>query len=154
MKTKVDSRGFYGIGIYACKTPWNVANLFRSAFAFRADFLFLIGTRYKHQCADTPKTPKHIPLYEYENSEHFLNSIPWKTNLISIDCGPHIPYTHPLERFVHPERACYVLGAEDFGISQDILDKSDSIVSIDTRQCLNVANAGAILMYDRHVKRC
>jgi tRNA(Leu) C34 or U34 (ribose-2'-O)-methylase TrmL len=148
--TKVP-RGFFGIGIYSSKTELNVSNLFRSALAFQADFLYVIGARYKHKKADTTKAPKHIPLYEYRDIDHFMDNLPKGTDLVSVDCGEHLK-PHNLSNFVHPERACYILGAEDFGVPSELLHLSKYVVSIPTRVCLNVATAGAVIMYDRAAK--
>lgn len=62
-------------------------------------------------------------------------------------------YSLDLKIFHHPERCIYLLGAEDHGLSQDIMDKCQRIVHIDTSMCLNVAVAGSIVMYDRATNR-
>lgn len=58
-----------------------------------------------------------------------------------------------LTEFTHPERAIYLLGAEDYGLPQEILDKCDSIVQIPEENSLNVAIAGSIVLYDRLSKQ-
>ena len=56
----------------------------------------------------------------------------------------------PLDSFVHPERAWYMLGAEDHGIPPSVLEKCHHVICIPHgRYCLNVAVAGSIVMYDR-----
>jgi dTMP kinase len=52
----------------------------------------------------------------------------------------------------HPKRAVYVLGAEDYGIPEEIM-KGYQKVFIDTTFCLNVAVAGSIVLYDRDYKK-
>jgi len=149
--TKVP-RGFFGIGIYSSKTELNVSNLFRSALAFQADFLYVIGTRYKQRKADTCKAPKHIPLYHYKGFDDFYDHLPNNCKLVSVECGDDIQ-SFNLRNYCHPERACYLLGAEDFGVPHEYLDRSHSIIHIETRVCLNVATTGAIIMYDRSIKK-
>ena len=46
----------------------------------------------------------------------------------------------------------YLLGAEDSGISKNILAKCQYVLKIPGDYCLNVATAGSIIMYDRIVK--
>ena len=60
----------------------------------------------------------------------------------------------PLKSFVHPERAIYLLGAEDHGLPGEIMDKCHKIISIETirTESFNVAVAGSIVMYDRFSK--
>jgi tRNA G18 (ribose-2'-O)-methylase SpoU len=63
------------------------------------------------------------------------------------------PRARPLDRYVHPERACYLLGAEDTGLPKHVLDRCRDLVQIPaTAYCLNVAVAGSIVMYDRAAK--
>jgi tRNA G18 (ribose-2'-O)-methylase SpoU len=58
-----------------------------------------------------------------------------------------------LPRFQHPVRAAYVLGPEKGSLSPELLARCDVTVKIPSRFCINVAMAGAIVMYDRHVSR-
>ena len=61
-------RGYFGIGVERISKPMNVGNLFRSAHAFGADFVFAIspGVDLKQlDRSDTSNTHKHVPLYEY-----------------------------------------------------------------------------------------
>ena len=51
-----------------------------------------------------------------------------------------------------PERAVYLLGAEDHGLSRKALDKCHHFIMIpgsQLDQSLNVSVAGSIIMYDR-----
>ena len=57
---------------------------------------------------------------------------------------------HDLKHFVHPDRAIYLLGAEDYGLSESVLSQCQGIIQINgAEDCLNVASAGSIVMYDR-----
>lgn len=57
-----------------------------------------------------------------------------------------------IRNFVHPERCIYLLGAEDYGLPKDILDKCYSVIHIESKYCLNVSIAGSIVMFDRKNK--
>ena len=52
-------------------------------------------------------------------------------------------------RFVHPLNAAYVLGPERAGLSVGLLEQCDHVVRIPTRFALNLAVAGALVLYDR-----
>lgn len=143
-------RGYFGIGIEAGKTPENLGTLWRSAHALGAAFIFTIGARYPRQPTDTTKAWRHIPLYEYREAVQFCAAVPRECEIVGIDCGQGNP--RPLPTFTHPERAIYVLGAEDRGLSPAMLTVVHRLVEIPTAYCLNVATAGALVMYDRRVK--
>ena len=142
-------RGYFGIGIFYGKDEKNVGTLWRSAAILGADFIFTIGRRYKSQCSDTMKTPRHIPLYNYEDWQDFKKHIPYDCPMVAVELDEK---SIPLERYIHRERCIYLLGAEDNGISQPVLKECKDIVQIHGEYCYNVSVAGSIVMYDRAIK--
>jgi len=54
-----------------------------------------------------------------------------------------------LPSFRHPVSAAYVLGPENGSLSPQLMERCEFIIKIPTQFCLNVATAGAIVMYDR-----
>lgn len=142
-------RGYYGIGIENSKTKMNIGTLWRSAYSFGASFIFVIGKRYQKQPSDTTKADKHIPLYHYDTFEDFYKYMPKNCLLIGVE---NIEKAKSLENFTHPERAIYLLGAEDNGLSKKALIKCHQLIQFKSKYCLNVAVAGSIVMYDRQTK--
>lgn len=142
-------RGYFGIGIYHGKKADNVGTLWRSAYQLGAAYIFTVGARYEKQASDTMKAWRHIPLMAYEDWEMFYDHLPYDAQLIGIEMGGHA-----LATFVHPERAVYLLGAEDHGLPPEIMGKCLHIVELDSiRQAsFNVAVAGSLVMYDRFSK--
>lgn len=140
-------RGYFGIGVENLKTGVNLGTLWRSAQCLGADFIFVIGKRFKRQCSDTLKTYRHIPLYEYETKDHFLKSRPYNCKLVGVEIKEGAKNIHA---YNHPQRAIYVLGAEDSSLT--FLDKCHDIIQIPSNYCFNVAVAGSIVMYDRKLK--
>jgi tRNA G18 (ribose-2'-O)-methylase SpoU len=147
-------RGFFGIGIEAGKTPENVGGLWRSAHAFGASFIFTVGHRYPQhaQATDTTKAWKSIPLIEYRDCDALLYAKPRDCELVGVDCGYDDWSPVMLPKYAHPERAIYVLGAEDRGLSSDMLECVTRLIEIPGDYCLNVATAGSVVMYDRAAK--
>lgn len=141
-------RGYFGIGTYHPKKEVNTGSLWRSAMAFNANFMFTIGQRYKRQSSDTPCAYKHIPMYNFKTFEELV--LPYNCMLIGVEMSNE---ASSIENFVHPERAVYLLGAEDYGLPAGILKKCNHVIYIPSRLCLNVAVAGSIVMYDRQIKR-
>lgn len=142
-------RGYFGIGIENTKTEQNIGTLWRSAHIFGASFIFTIGRRYKKQSSDTLNAWKHIPLYQYDTFGDFIKSMPHSCPLIGIELDEK---AISIERFSHPERAVYLLGAEDNGLTKLALGSCHSIIQLPGTHCLNVAVAGSIVMYDRILK--
>lgn len=141
------TRGFCGIGIFHTKTPANVGTLWRSAHGFGADFLFTVGRRYQREASDTTKAWKHVPLYHYLDMADLKAHLPFECRLVGIEYDED---ARPLPSYVHPERACYILGAEDGGLSPEAVRAChDLIVVPGAARCLNVATAGSIVLYDR-----
>ena len=147
----MNSRGYFGIGIYQPKTSDNIGTLWRSALNFGASFLFTIGTRCMiNQPSDTVSAHKHIPFYVYPDFESFANVLPNGCRLVGIEQTNN---SQCLSSFDHHERSVYILGSEDNGLAEKIIPYcTGGIIHIDTPFCLNVAVAGSIVMYDRHFK--
>jgi tRNA G18 (ribose-2'-O)-methylase SpoU len=142
--------GYFGIGCIGMKTHMNYGTLFRTAQILGADFIFLIGKRFKQQPSDTLKSWRHIPLFQYETFEDFQNNIPYNCPLVCIELSDEAVL---LSDFQHPKQACYLLGAEDLGIPNKALENCNHIVKMPGEFSLNVSVAGSIVIYDRISKQ-
>lgn len=143
-------RGFYGIGVERVKTNHNVGTLWRSAYNFGAEFLFTIAGRYRPQASDTFNTPKNVPLFRYADIEQFYGTIPYDCKLVGVEL---VEGATSLPEYQHPDRCIYLLGPEDGGLSKEAQRRCHDLIVIPTHLCLNVAVAGAVVMYDRCTKR-
>lgn len=140
-------RGFYGIGIFHPKSECNQGTLWRSAWAFGADFIFTVGARFKKQASDTPKAHLHVPMYHYLDLADLMQHLPYNCPLVGVELADR---ARGLKEFCHPERACYLLGAEDHGLPPAVMDSCHLLIQIEgAAQCLNVATSGSIVLYDR-----
>ena len=115
--------------------------------SFGASFTFTTGERYKHSASDTAKTWRHIPHFYYSDISELR--IPEDCSVVGIE---NIDSATSLERFTHPTRCIYLLGAEDSGLSDKALNMCDTVIIIPTLHCINVSVAGSIVMYDRVLK--
>ena len=140
-------RGFFGIGVQTSTKPGNLGNLVRSAHAFGASFVFTIDTDFQHTYSDTSRAADSVPLFQYEDVEHLV--LPSGCKLVGIELTDD---AIELPSFCHPRSAAYVLGPERSSLCQPVVDRCDFVVRIPTRFCINVATAGAIVMYDRVVQ--
>lgn len=143
-------RGFFEIGIYRGKTPANVGTLWRSAYQLGAHGIYTVGRRYPNQASDTVKAHRHIPLREFQDMDDFVSAIPFGCPIVAIEMGGK-----PLANFAHPERAVYLLGAEDHGIPAPALVRCHHVISLPSvrTQSYNVAVAGSLVMFDRLTKQ-
>jgi len=140
-------RGYFALGVERISKPMNVGNLFRSAHAFGASFVFTIDanyTRIEGARSDTSDTLGHMPFYSFPD----LNStvMPEGCSLVGIELTDD---AIDLPSFRHPSRAAYVLGPERDSLSPELTARCDHIIKIPTSFCVNVGIAGAIVMYDR-----
>lgn len=140
------SKGYFEIGIYKGKTAINVGTLWRSAYQLGAAGIFTIGKRYPRQASDTVAAYRHIPLREYKDFEEFLSVRPFDAPLIGVEMGGKV-----LSQFNHPERAIYLLGAEDGGLPREVQAKCQHVISLEAErtESYNVAVAGSLVMYHR-----
>lgn len=125
--------------------------MWRSAWQLGATEIFTVAERWpKRQASDTYKAWRHIPYRKYADVDALLESLPYSCPLIGVEMGGK-----PLGGFSHPERACYLLGAEDHGLPEQVLDQCHQIVSLPSVRTpsFNVAVAGSIVMYDRLTKQ-
>lgn len=139
-------RGFYGIGIFNTKTKANIGTLWRTASLFGAGFVFTVGARYQKQASDTMKTYRHIPLFNYKDFQDLKEHLPFDCPLVGIELTPD---AQSLNEFEHPERACYLLGAEDHGLPKSVLDECHKVIKLEGDFSMNVAVAGSIVIYHR-----
>lgn len=139
-------RGYFGIGAERISKALNLGNLMRSAHGFGASFTFTIGATYQalEARADTSKGAQHLPHYDWANPSELV--LPAGCRLVGIEL---LDEAIDLPSFHHPQRAAYVLGPERGALSADLLARCDYVVRIPTSFCVNLAMAGAIVMYDR-----
>ena len=139
-------RGYFGIGAQGISKPMNLGNLIRSAHAFGASFVFLVDAHYTIGSAlsDTSQAEAQLPLYRFASVEELV--LPGRCLLIGVEL---LDEAVELPSFRHPQNAAYVFGPERSSLSPEMVASCDHVVKIPTRFCINLAVAGAIVMYDR-----
>lgn len=145
------SRGFFVIGIWHPKREHNVGGLLRSAGLYGAALVFTVGLRYRRQASDTLNLPAHTPLLHFADLDDLIAHLPHGCPLVGVELDERAA---PLGRYVHPERAAYLLGAEDHGLPEPVLDRCHELVTIPTPRpiSMNVASAGTVLLHDRYAQ--
>jgi len=143
---KTSTRGYFAIGVEGISKAVNLGNLLRSAHAFGASFVFTIGAddRALHMHTDTSKASAHLPVYHWRNLADL--KLPRGCSLVGVEI---LDGAQDLPSFPHPLRAAYVLGPERGQLSPELIARCQHLVRIPAAFSLNVATAGAIVMYDR-----
>lgn len=141
-------RGYFAIGIEGVSKPMNAGNLFRSAHAFGASFVFTVAAVCDSGdfASDTSDADGQVPFYGFDAVESMR--LPEDCSLVGVEFRDDAV---DLPSFRHPRRAAYVLGMERGSLSPRMIECCDHLVKIPTRFALNLATAGAIVLYDRMI---
>ena len=139
-------RGYFGLAIYHPKNHHNWGTLIRTANILGADFIATIGERFRPQSSDTLKSHKHVPVFRFKNFEEFYQSMPYGARLIGIELDAN---AKDIGNFKHPDTAVYLLGAEDHGLPERVMNDCHQLVKLKGDTSMNVAVAGSIVLYDR-----
>ncbi|MFD0916597.1 RNA methyltransferase [Pseudahrensia aquimaris] len=142
----MNARGYFGIGVEGISKPMNFGNLSRTAYGFGASFVFTVapGRYIDAPPSDTTRSQDHMPWYTFKGCDDLR--LPDDCRLVGVEL---LDEAIDLPSFRHPTRAAYILGPEGGSLSPEMTAKCEFIIKIPTRFCLNVATAGAVIMYDR-----
>ena len=142
-------RGFACLGLYRPKHPENVGAVMRAAHCYRVAQVNIVGGRnhYLRHATNTPMAHRHTPVFLVAD---LLSYVPFGTQIVAVDL---IPGAVPLTTFVHPERALYLFGPEDGTLGRRHTDRAQHVVYVPTRDCMNLAAAVNVVLYDRLAKR-
>ena len=141
------ARGYCGIGAEGVSKSANLGALLRTAHAFGAAFCFTIGAGWdarESRRTDTADTPAHVPLWRFADAASV--QLPRECVLVGVEL---LQDAVDLPSFRHPLNAAYVLGPERSGLSEAVRARCRHVVRIPTRFALNLAVAGALVLYDR-----
>jgi tRNA G18 (ribose-2'-O)-methylase SpoU len=144
---RIVMRGYFGIGVEGINKPFNVGNLFRSAHAFGASFVFTVAATYRRAeggQTDTSDALANMPFYDVPSVDDM--ALPKGCSLVGVELQDDAV---ELPSFNHPRCAAYVLGPEKDSLSPELTARCDHIIRIPTKFCLNVGIAGVVVMYDR-----
>ncbi|MEM6666039.1 MAG: RNA methyltransferase [Pseudomonadota bacterium] len=139
-------RGYFAIGVQGLSKPMNAGNLVRTAHGFGASFVFVIDPhpRLRAMHADTARSSTQVPFYLHDTLDDL--ALPRHCQLVGVELTEDAV---DLPSFHHPTQAAYLLGPERTGLDAATLARCDHVIRIPTAFSLNVATAGAVVMYDR-----
>ncbi|WP_186399964.1 RNA methyltransferase [Stappia sp. P2PMeth1] len=141
-------RGYFAVGAEGISKQMNLGNLMRSAHAFGASFFFTVDADKrirKAPASDTSKSTGHLPLFHWPSIAEM--DLPQGCQLVGVELTDE---AIDLPSFMHPLQAAYILGPERGSLSPEMQAACQHIIKIPTKFCLNIAIAGAVVLYDRH----
>ncbi len=140
-------RGYAAVGLHQPKFAGNIGATMRAASCYGAALVVVSGQRFKKEALDTSCAWKHIPVLEVDDP---FDGMPVECVPVAVEI---LPDAEPLMQFNHPERAFYILGAEDRTLGPEILDRCARKVFVPTRYCMNLGATVNVVLYDRLAKR-
>jgi tRNA(Leu) C34 or U34 (ribose-2'-O)-methylase TrmL len=141
--------GYSCIGLDNPKGPENVGSIMRAAGCYGVNTVFYTGKRYERANefrTDTKKVHLQLPLIGVDDLQAV---IPLGCVPVAIEVHPD---AKPLTEYQHPERAFYIFGPEDGGLSAKITAWCRDIVYVPTHGCMNLAATVNVVLYDRLAK--
>ncbi len=140
-------RGYSALGVEGVSKMRNAGAVIRTAHAFHASFAFMVGGAFSQReiiQSDTSKAIEQLPFICLTAQKIF--ACLRGCQLVGIELTDD---AHLLPSFRHPRMAAYILGSERMGLSDNMLELCDHVIQIPTRFSLNLAVAGALVLYDR-----
>lgn len=132
----------------------NVGTALRTCACFCHPQIIVTGQRIRDEVDALRRIPREERMRNYQDVELIHCDDPFK--LLAPECVPIAmefrPNSECLYDFEHPENAVYIFGPEDGTLGQQILTQCHSFVKIDTMECLNLATAITVTLYDRELK--
>jgi tRNA(Leu) C34 or U34 (ribose-2'-O)-methylase TrmL len=150
------------------KTPFNVGNALRACSVFGVTDLWWTGDRVldpqdnRQVLRAAPQVTKRQARLPREERMKEYHRVRWGHDegaldrLIADGCTPVcvevMADAEQLPDFEHPDRAVYVFGPEDSGVSKGVRAVCHRFVTIPAAGCLNLAAAVNVVLYDRAAK--
>ena len=144
---------FCGVAVEAPKLHGNIGVLFRTAATLgNVDFLATVGARYdKNNHWDPCDSHRILPTWHFDRFADLRQRLPLCSVLVGVELTSD---SVDLADFEHPDRAVYLFGSEDAGLSPQARRSCRSIIRLPsaTGTSMNLSSAGSIVLWDRFVK--
>jgi len=125
---------------------FNIGTMIRNANAFNAEKVFYFGKK-KYDRRGTVGTHHYVDL-RYIDDADLLISL--KSDYVFV-CLDNIDGSIPMEDFEWPENSLMIFGEEGIGLTEEMLELADHVVSIKqygSVRSMNVGTTSGIAMYD------
>jgi tRNA G18 (ribose-2'-O)-methylase SpoU len=132
----------------------NIGSLFRTADAFGIERIIFCGSQIpsgRKMTKTSRATEKAVPFVEKESILETINYLKAENyQIISLEITSN---SLPLDSFVFPEnqKIALIIGDENFGVTETILNISDAIIHINMHgqnSSMNVVQATSVTLYE------
>lgn len=141
-------RSNFAIAAHSLDIDANTHIIFRNLACFNGKEMFIIGSQRWFRGA-TNGLEDHIPVTYCKTPTAFMQQARAAGYaLVSVELSER---AIDIAGAVYPENPCFIFGNETFGITDDVLCRSDLIVQIPMNglhPCLNVGVSSGIVVYD------
>lgn len=115
--------------------------------------LFITSKRfYDSLKQDVRRLPREERMKAYHNVDLIYHTKPLNLLKGTPVCVELVNGAVPLPYFNHPEKAIYIFGAEDGGVSKALRVQCHHFIYIPTNACFNLATTVGMVLYDRYSK--
>lgn len=132
----------------------NIGSLFRTADAFGIEKIIFCGTVMptgRKMTKTSRSTEKYVPYEVYENASEAITKLKADDyHIISLEITAESTPIHHAT-FSPNKPIAVVIGDENFGVSQTVLEQSDTVIHIDMfgqNSSMNVVQATTIALYE------
>ena len=146
----MNERGYAAIGLDNPKSQMNIGGVLRACGCYGAGLVVIGGPRPERLsklAQDTQKAWRHIP---HVLVNDVFDAVPYSAVPVAVDL---LEGAIPLPKYVHPERAFYIFGAEDATLGKRITERCRDRIMVPTNYCMNLAATVNVILYDRMMKR-
>ena len=138
----------FHVAIENFQHDFNIGSIVRSANAFNAGAVHIIGKRHWNR-RGAMATEKYLTLLHHPDTTTFLE---WaRSERILVVAVDNVVGSVPLSRVELPKHCVLVFGQEGPGLSEALLQSADMVVSIEqfgSTRSINVGAAAAVIMYE------
>lgn len=149
IKADMADRAFrFHVAIENLQHDFNIGSIVRSANAFNAGGVHIIGRRHWNK-RGAMATDKYLSLHNHASVDEFVE---WcKLNALSIIGIDNVEESVELSQAELPKNVVLVFGQEGPGLSPELAGACEYLVAIEqfgSTRSVNVGAAGAIVMYE------
>lgn len=147
-----EQASYFGVAIMPTVHPLNphVGTLWRSSYQQGASFTAIVGRKFGSMNTDTSTCWASIPAFKFPNFSTLVECQPYNCPIVAIAEGGV-----PLNEFIHPTRALYLLSDVSNGLPTDVLNRAPyrvSIPNIGNGTKMSSIHAASLVLMDRHQK--
>lgn len=138
-------QGYYVIGVFNVKMEYNVGIFWCLVYIFGVVYIFMVGKCYKKQVFDVVCVWVWILYFYYDVFEDLLENILYDCWFVGVEFDEKVEF---LYYFMYLKCVIYLLGFEDQGLLDFILEKCYMLVKFFGNLLMNVGVIGSIVCYD------